>query len=437
MQQLGNVAELDVFITDLNGQARGKRVPVDQAEKLLSEGFKMPRSAVGLDIWGDDVVSNGLVFETGDNDGICRLVTDNTLPIPWLDGEHQQCLAMMTNSDGSAFAADPRQVLQDVMAAFARHQLTPVVATELEFYLLPESYFSGEGILPRQPLVEKPDAYSIQRLDAQRELLADIRRCCALQGIPADAVISELGHGQFEINLHHVADPVLAADQTILFKRLVKGVARRHQHRATFMAKPFGDRSGNGMHMHFSLLDKEGNNVFADGSEQGSDVLRHAVAGTLAAMPDSMLLFAPHLNSYRRLLPGTHAPVAANWGYENRTVAVRIPESPDVARRIEHRVAGADANPYLVVAVVLAAALYGIEQGLLPPEPLVGDSYTADDPGENLPVQWLEAIQVFENSVLIPRLLNDEMVRVLACAKQQEYLRLAGYISPVEYQTYW
>ncbi|MFG1489662.1 glutamine synthetase, partial [Oceanospirillum sp. HFRX-1_2] len=203
----------------------------------------------------------------------------------------------------------------------------------------------------------------------------EVRSACVEQGIPADTIISELGPGQFEINLMHVADPALAGDHATLFKRLVKGVARKHDFGATFMAKPYADKSGNGFHVHFSLIDKDGNNVFDDGTDAGSDLLRHAIAGLMETMADSMLIFAPHLNSYRRFAAGAHAPTFASWGYENRTVALRVPESEPVARRIEHRVSGADANPYLVLASVLAGALYGIENKLQPPSPIEGDAY--------------------------------------------------------------
>lgn len=430
-------AELDTFIADLNGQLRGKRIPGAQVEKILSEGFKMPRSAVGLDIWGDDVPDNGLVFETGDNDGICLPVTDQAVAIPWLEGEHLQLQAMMQNQDGSPFNADPRQLLKTITERYTQRGLTPVVATELEFYLLPESQFSNDVPYPAPLHLERPDAYSIKRIDIQRELLEDIRYCCEVQHIPADAMTSELGHGQFEINLHHVADPLLAADHALLFKRLIKGVATKHKHRATFMAKPFGERSGNGMHLHFSLLDAQGQNVFDNGTDAGSTQLQQAIAGLLQAMPESMLIFAPHLNSYRRLLPGSHAPVAANWGYENRTVSVRVPDSPPAARRIEHRVAGADTNPYLVIAVVLAAALDGIERQLAPPAAIAGDAYSADNPGQALPTQWQEAINTFADSVLMKNLLGEQCVEVFSALKQQEYNKLAALVTPVEYQSYW
>ena len=210
---------------------------------------------------------------------------------------------------------------------------------------------------------------SIDELDDFGSFFRDVYAACALQGVPANSAIAENGIGQFEINLMHVDDPLRAADDAVLFKRIVKGVARKHGFAASFMAKPYGGRSGSGLHVHFSLLDKNDINVFDNGRDEGSSMLRHAVGGLLEAMAETTILFAPHFNSYRRLRPGAHAPSAAAWGYENRTVAVRIPGGSPKARRIEHHVAGADANPYLVLTGILAGALVGIEREIVPTRP--------------------------------------------------------------------
>jgi glutamine synthetase len=257
---------------------------------------------------------------------------------------------------------------------------------------------------------------------------------CAAQGVPADSAIAENGPGQFEINLLHSADALQVADDAVLFKEIVRGVARKHGLAATFMAKPYGDRAGSGLHVHFSLVDRDGVNVFDDGSERGSDSLRHAVGGLLAAMPQSTLLFAPHMNSYRRLRPGNHAPSAVAWGYENRTAAIRIPGGNPKARRIEHRVAGADANPYLVLAVILGAALAGIEGKMRPPEPVVGDAYARRLP--TIPPDWASAVDAFEQGALIPKMLSPTLQRMLVDCKRQEMEVFAQRVTDFEYHTY-
>lgn len=430
--------ELDVFVSDLNGTLRGKRLPLASADKILKDGFKMPSSSMGVNIWGDDVPSNGLVFETGDSDAWCYAVDKQPVPVTWQEGGHCQMMAMMWNPDSSPFLADPRQVLAQVVERYKALGLTPVVATEYEFYLMDAASKTANQPVNAKGLrtgrFEGSHVYSVDELDSFRAVMADIRAACEAQGVPADSVTSECGYGQFEMNLNHVADSLLAADHGVLYKRIVKGVAQKHGLLASFMAKPYGDKSGNGLHVHFSILDQDGNNIFNDGTEAGTPILRHAVAGLLEAMPQSLLFFAPHLNSYRRLRPETHAPIFVNWGYENRTTSVRIPESPPIARRIEHRVSGADANPYLVIAAVLAAALHGIENKLEPVDPSEGNSYESDSP--ELPTQWLDAIRCLENSELMRSLLGNLVVDVFTAVKRQELSQLAEYVSDVEYETY-
>lgn len=437
-----NKNDFDFFITDLNGNQRGKRLPGHSFEKIMKEGMKLPRSVVGLDIWGDDCAGNGLVFETGDSDGICMPIQDTLTPVPWAKHPHDQALAMMFNSDGSPFLADPRQVLDSVVKRFKARGITIVAATELEFYLMDKT---SEAIQrPKPPVLKEGhnrqistvDAYSITELDGLQDFFADVREACAIQGVPADTIISELGPGQFEINLNHIDNPLLVADQAILFKRLVKGVARKHDLAATFMAKPYMDQSGNGFHVHFSLLDENGDNIFNNGGPEGTDTLRHAIGGLMETMADSMLTFAPNLNSYRRFQKGAHAPTFASWGYENRTVALRVPESPNVARRIEHRVSGADANPYLVLASILSGALHGIENKIEPNAPVKGDAYSAFDETFALPNTWDAAIEALENSDQIKASLGKEFVRVYTAAKRQEQDSISSCISDIEYESY-
>jgi glutamine synthetase len=247
--------------------------------------------------------------------------------------------------------------------------------------------------------------------------------------IPADTAISEAGLGQFEINLMHQDDALRAADDAWLFKMLVKGMARRHGFAASFMAKPYEDYSGSGLHMHFSILDENGNNIFDDGGPRGTDTLRHAVGGCLAAMHDSTLVFAPHANSYDRLVPGAHAPTRICWAYENRTSAVRVPSGNPAARRIEHRVAGGDVNPYLTVAAILGAALMGIEDRIEPQAPITGNAYDLDLP--QVPTDWGQAIEIFANSPLMPRIFPAELIRNLTLTKRQE-LHYMAELSPSE-----
>jgi glutamine synthetase len=318
----------------------------------------------------------------------------------------------MATEDGSPFPGDPRRALAAIAGRYAARGLTPVVATELEFYLVDPS-----GDRPQAPIspvsgkvLDSDSVLAIRELDHFHRFLDEVYAACAAQDIPADSAIAENGPGQFEINLLHVADPLKAADDAMLFKDVVRGIARKHGFAATFMAKPYGERAGSGLHVHFSLVDGTGRNVFDDGTDRGSDMMRHAVGGLLAMMPESTLLFAPHMNSFRRLRPGMHAPAAAAWGYENRTTAIRIPGGSPKARRIEHRVAGADANPYLVLAAVLAGIHHGLSHTLDPDAPITGNAYAQVAP--SLPLSWDRAIEALDSATILPGYLGEAFCRL-------------------------
>jgi len=431
--------DFDVFITDLNGNARGKRLPAHALKKMDTEGMKLPMSSVAEDIWGNDTPGSGLVFETGDSDGICKPIDGTLLPVPWGKHERYLLMATMTQPDGSPFLCEPRQLLGSVVQKLKDAGITAVAATELEFYLMDADSVARQR--PQPPVVngkrmKDTEGYAIDELDGLEDFFADIRKTCETLDVPADTIISEIGPGQYEINLNHINDPLKAADHAILFKRLVKGTATKHGMAASFMAKPYMGESGNGFHVHFSMVDDQGNNIFDDGTDKGTDTLRHAIGGLMKAMPESMLVFAPHLNSYRRFQKGAHAPTFASWGYENRTVALRVPESPGVARRIEHRVSGADANPYLVLATILAGALHGISEKIEPNQAVEGDAYEAYDPNFALPNTWEMATTALENSDLLKEILGEQFVRVFSAIKRQEQDTINAQISDVEYESY-
>ena len=306
-----------------------------------------------------------------------------------------------------------------------------MVATELEFYLVDTT---GEvPTPPRSPVTHKfldgDGALSIDDLDHFEAFFTDVYAACDAHGVPVDSAISENGGGQFEINLLHEPDPLKAADDALYFKRFVKGIARKYELAASFMAKPFLDRAGNGFHVHFSLLDADGRNVFDNGTADGSETMRHAVGGVLALMRASSLIFAPHRNSYRRLTPNAHVASEVSWGYETRAPAVRIPGGPNAARRIEHRVAGADANPYLVLAAILGAALEGIENRIEPPAPMVGAE-------EALPIDWKQAIESFERSEAMGKVFAPVLREAFLGMKKQELQVFSQQISPFEHETY-
>jgi glutamine synthetase len=412
-----------VAACDLNGRMRGKRLPASFADKLDDGSLRMPLSALNLDIFGADIEGSPLVFDSGDIDGRLFATDRGAVPLPWLEEPQALVPMVMHYEDGTPFAGDPRHALSAVLARYAARGWEVFAATELEFTLVDPSGKSLKTIRdPRSGRrMKAPGILSLGQMDAFDEFLSALYAAGDAMGIPVESAISEAGIGQFELTLHHQS-ALRAADDTWLFKTLITGLARRHGYVATFMAKPFDTDSGNGMHMHFSVLDRDGNNVFDDGTPRGSDVLRSAVAGCLAAMPASTLIFAPHANSYARLVPGAHAPTGAGWGYENRTAALRIPGGAGAARRIEHRVAGGDINPYLTFAAILGAAITGIDDAMTPPDPIAGNAYEADLP--QLAADWESAIDLFEADPLIARIFPADLIANLVMTKRQEHARI-------------
>jgi glutamine synthetase len=415
-----DIKAIRTVAADLNGQARGKRIARRFAPKALTDGTRFPYSVMNLDIWGEDIENSPLVFEAGDPDGILWPTERGFLPVPWLDTPTALLPIWMFHEDGRPYAGDPRQALARVIDRYTARGLTPVVATELEFYIIDDA--GRELRVPPSPRSGKrrqqAEILALRQLDAWDNFLTALHDACEDMDIPADTTISEAGPGQFEINLMHQADALKAADDAWLFKLMTGGMARKHGFAASFMAKPYPDYAGNGLHAHFSILDSEGRNVLDDGTPQGSDILRHAIAGCLKAMPGSMLMFAPHASSYDRLVPGAHAPTGIAWAYENRTTALRVPAGGGPARRIEHRVAGGDINPYLFLAAILGAALNGIEDGEAPPEPITGNAYNHDL--AQLPTTWQAAIDAFEQSPEIARIFAPELIANLLATKRQE-----------------
>lgn len=425
------IKTIRVAASDLNGQPRGKRIARRYAQKAWEDGTRFPFSVMNLDIWGEDIDDSPLVFESGDPDGLLLPTERGFVPMPWLSNPTALLPLWMFHEDGRPFAGDPRHALARVLDRYKALGLTPVVATELEFYIIDDR---GTDLrVPPSPRSGKrrnqAEILALRQLDAFDQFFTEIYDACEAMDIPADTLISEAGPGQFEINMMHQSDALKAADDAWLFKLLVKGVARKYGFAASFMAKPYEDYAGNGMHMHFSVLDQQGRNIFDNGSAEGSKALHHAIAGCLAGMAGSMLIFAPHASSYDRFVPGAHAPTALAWGYENRTTALRVPSGAPAARRIEHRVAGGDVNPYLLVASILGAALTGIEGKLTPPAPTHGNAYDAASP--HLPTTWGEAIAAFEDCQMTAQIFPRELVANYLATKRQEMHYMAE-LSPEE-----
>jgi glutamine synthetase len=340
---------------------------------------------------------------------------------------------------GEAFWYDPRTVLKRAVDIVHKAGWKPVVAAELEFFLI--DFERGEGGAPRpanSPRTGRPEGagkvLSLAKLDEYRPVIAAMEDACKVQNIPSSTVISEYGAGQFEINLEHRDDPVKAADEACLLRRVVQSVAREFGMEATFMSKPFPDQAGSGLHIHASMLDKKGNNVFDNRSKDGEKMLGHAVAGLQATMAEAMAIFAPNINVFRRFKANNFTPVTRDWGENNRSVAFRVPVSDGAARRIEHRISGAEANPYLVIAAVIAGMHHGLENRLDPGAKFSGNAGT--EIAEDLPLTVWDSLSAIRAAKILPRWLGADYPAIYASVKEAEFASFMEAISPREYDWY-
>lgn len=430
---------IEAFIIDVNGVPRGKWLQRDKAKSLLGAGIAIPRSAYLLDIWGRDIVEGGIAYDTGDPDGLCTAVPHSITRMGWAEGNACQALLTMRELDGSYFYLDPRGVLSRVLDRFTAAGLTPALGVELEFYLVEEGRTGGQQVAPRGADASgwrgwEIDAVGLGEIHEYEPILREMMATAKAQEITLETLISESGPGQFEVTLKYSTDALRVADSATLFKRTIKQIARKHNLTATFMAKPYGQWAGSGMHVHMSVLNKAGENIFVGTETRAADVLYHALGGIIQAMPDTMLTLAPHANSYRRFAPGVHAPTYGDWGHDNRMAAVRVITADPPASRIEHRVAGADCNPYLAFASLLGSAMDGIESKADPGPETFGNIRSPLAP--HLPIAWSGAVDRFAESTHIAGIFGADFQRVFTACKRQEISEFRRRISDVEYDAY-
>jgi len=424
-----------VILTDPGGIQRGKGLRPHELKSVFEVGRPFPSSILSLTVLGEDVEEAGLLWDIGDQDCFFHPIPGTLKRSPWLEKTGQVYLSLRPDA-GPAVPADPRLRLNDVAERLKKDGLHPVVAIELEFYLI-DKEAAREGriepaLAPGGLYNDQIQVYSIQELDDFDPFLRELYACCDAQALPAESVISEYAPGQMEITLTHRADALLAVDEAVQYKRLVKGVAEKHGMIACFMAKPFSDSAGSGMHVHLSLNDAKGNNHFASEDPAGNALMRHAIGGLAATINDAMAIFAPNANSYRRFRRKTYAPVAPTWGVNNRTVSFRIPAGPPTSRHIEHRISGADANPYLAAASVLAGMHYGIKNKIDPGAPVTGNGYLTTT--EGLMLNWFDALDSFEDSSFIKDYFGADFVRIFSAIKRAECEQFFAQVTDFDYR---
>ena len=430
---------VDLLIADMNGVVRGKRIERASLHKVYAKGINLPASIFALDINGSTVESTGLGLDIGDADRVCFPIPNTLSNEPWQKRPTAQLLMTMHELDGTPFFADPREVLRQVVEKFDALGLTICAAFEIEFYLIDQENVNGRPQPPRSPLSGKrPQSTQvclIDDLDEYADCLQDILEAAKEQGIPADAIVKESAPAQFEVNLHHVPDAIKACDHALLLKRLIKNIAYDHEMDTTFMAKPYPGQAGNGLHVHISLIDKKtGKNIFASEDPQHNAALRHAIGGVLETLPASMAFLCPNVNSYRRFGAQFYVPNAPSWGLDNRTVALRVPTGSADAIRLEHRVAGADANPYLMMSAILAGVHHGLTRQIDPGEPIEGNSYEQLE--QSLPNNLRDALRELDDSEVLNQYIDPKYIDIFVACKEAELQEFETTISDLEYNWY-
>ncbi|KGD85764.1 glutamine synthetase family protein [Rhizobium sp. YS-1r] len=431
---------IEILLVGMNGDLRGKRIPATMEKKIWDGAVRLPTSTQSLDIWGDDNDDiTGLSLTIGDPDGNCIPDQRSLVPMPWAPEGSRQVLSTMHELTGEPSFMDPRGILASLLKRYEERGLTPVVATELEFYVVQDDWRETGKPRPPEKLMYRGEPngfqlYDMSAVDALDDYLQTVRTWAKAQDLPADATTAEFGPGQFEINLLHRADALAAADDCIYLKRIAEQAAMKHGLKSTCMAKPYADQAGSGLHVHASIVDRDGNNVL---DARGGDParLKSVSAGMLNTMRDAQLIFAPFANSYRRFQPGSFAPVDIDWGFGHRGTAIRIPDRDGPAARIEHRVAGADANPYLLLTAILGGMLIGLDETL--------DPGPSTEPGKEPPAgtkrlthDFLTAVEDFSASPFIKDIFGERYQKLYGDTKRKEAITFLRTVSDFDYRTY-
>lgn len=424
-----SISEVEGLVPDMAGIARGKIVPANKFSKAPS--LRLPASLFAQTVTGGYPTRQ--VISEADNDMVLKPDPQTIRIVPWTAEPTAQLIHDCFYHDGTPVDVAPRYVLRKVLESFRAMGWEPVVAPEIEFFLV---RINEDPDYPLQPPIGRSrraetarQSYSIDAVNEFDPLFEDMYDYCEAQDIEIDTLIHESGAAQMEVNLVH-GDPLELADQVFLFKRTLRETAIRHGIYATFMAKPMANEPGSAMHLHQSLLDiGSGRNIFTDDSGEASPLFLSFIAGLQKYLPPAMLFFAPYVNSYRRIARYESAPINVHWGYDNRTVGLRVPVSDPQDRRIENRVAGADANPYLAVAASLACGLLGIREQLTPSAPVSGDAY---DHPYALPRSVDSAIEKLVNCEPLTELLGRRFIDVYSAVKETEYETFFQVISSWE-----
>ena len=424
------VTEIECLVPDLTGVARGKILP---REKFTEDrGMRLPEAVVAMGVTGEFPEEGPYydVITPTDRDMQLRPDPSTVRIVPWATDPTAQVIHDCYDRDGQRVPFAPRSVLRRVCDLYAEQGWSPVVAPELEFYLVARN---TDPDVPLKPPVGRSEtsrqAYSIDAVNEFDPLFEDVYDYCEKMELNVDTLIHEVGAGQMEINFFH-AHPLGLADEVFLFKRTVREAALRHDMFATFMAKPIAGEPGSAMHVHQSVVRTgDGHNIFSNEDGTPSQEFYWYIGGLQKYIPAAMALFAPYVNSYRRLARFTAAPINIQWGTDNRTVGIRSPLAPPAARRIENRVIGADANPYVALAATLACGYLGVRNRIEPSPECKGDAYLGE---YQLPRSLGEALALLRAERDLASVLGEGFITVYTEVKEIEYAEFMKVISPWE-----
>ena len=428
------IGEVECLVPDMNGVLRGKVLPATKLVQSALEGsLRLPSSVFAVTVTGEyaDAVNDDEAYS--DPDMVLRPDPATLRLAPGFKTPTAYVFADAHHTDGSPWASSPRQVLKRVMDLYAAHGWRPVVAPELEFYL---TALNPDPDLPLTPPAGRsgraetsPQPYGLEAITEFEDLIDAIYEYSETAGLAVDTMIHESGTAQLEINFLH-GDPVGLADEVLVFKRIVRQVALQHGVYATFMAKPMEHQPGSAMHLHISMIDQtSGENLFADPSGADSPMFRHFVGGLQKYLPEVSPLFAPNVNSFRRMRPSHSAPINVQWGYDNRSCGLRVPISDRDNRRIENRLPGADASPYLAMAAALVCGYLGVEEQIEPSDQVTGNAYNH---ARTLPRTLEEALERLEACDPVQKLVGDSFFRAFITIKTAELQAFQGVISSWE-----
>lgn len=415
------ITEVECLVPDITGKPRGKIVPAD---RYLREGSaRLPEVIFIQTVDGDWPANDEELVSPTERDMILKPDISTVRMVPWVKDPSAQIIHDCYTMDGEEHPLAPRSVLKRVLRLYEEMGLQPVVAPELEFFLVQRN---TDPDFPLQPPVGRSgrpetarQSFSIDAVNEFDPIFEDMYDYCDAMDLDIDTLIHEAGAAQMEVNFLH-GDPLSRADQVFLFKRVMREAALRHDVYATFMAKPMAAEPGSSMHVHQSLLEtSSGKNVFIGDREDGlSDIFMHYLAGLQNYVPAAMAIFAPNVNSYRRIARDESAPINVQWGFDNRTAGLRVPHSKPESTRVESRVAGSDANPYLMFAATLAAGYLGMRDKLEPTAPITTSAY---DFPYNLPRSLESALKLLEECEPLHDILGPNFVRAYVAVKKTEY----------------